>query len=237
MNTEILAYLNSAKPDFDSGFSLFCKYGRNRTAMEWIARRHDVAKLNYELGKLARTTEATAAPAPPEAHLCTVNQDVPVTPSNVPKTADNVPDDVRRLTFRTFDDRRTRRSDLPADLQEVFDRNAEDYKLRRGFHEKMKMATTDRDRAIFRSKVLETDARIRAGWSRIDNYLTASEEEKTRETFNESTYRSYLSKALRRENNSPKQIAACKARLRSLLEHGCTVDEKTIQALADKGLA
>lgn len=241
MNAEIQTYLSSAKPDFDSGFALLCKYGRNRTVVDWVARRHDMPKLIYELRKLASATVSTTAPPPPEAHLASVPKVAPSVPKmapSVPKEPSSVPDDVRRLTFRTFDDRRNRRSDLPPHLQEVFDRNAQDYKIRRAFHEKMKMAVTDKDRAIFRAKVLETHERIREGWAQIDDYWTAAAEQKTKEAdFNESTFRSYLSKALRRERNSPEQVATCKARLRALLEHGCNIDEKTIRALADKGLA
>lgn len=232
MNTEILAYLSSAKPDFDSGFALFCKYSRNRTAKDWIARRHDMPKLIYELGKLAKTTVADTSSVPSvEMALFTPS------PAPAPAPVAGVAQEVRKLTFRTFDDRRTRRSELPPDLQEVFDRNAEDYKLRRGFHEKMKMALSDADRAHYRALVLETDARIRAGWDRIDDYFASVKEQEVKEApFDEMRCRRYVSKVLHLDSPSPSQIADCKARLKALLEHDCVIKPQTLKALEEKGL-
>ena len=234
MNSEIVEYLNKTKPDFDSGFALFCKYSRNRTAMDWIGRRHDFPKLMYELGKLAQTTVSISAPASP----C-VNASLYSRPADqsVETPAAQTPSEIRKLVFRTFDDRRTKRSELPPDLQEVFDRNAEDYKLRRAFHEKMKMAMSDHDRALFRSKVIETDARIREGWGRIDSYFENRMQEKSAEQpFDELRCRRYVSKILHLDKPSPRQIADCKARVKTLLEHGCVIKESTLQALEAKGL-
>lgn len=235
MILDIVSYLGSADPDFDAGFALFCKYSRNRTAMDWISRRRDKAKLLYELGKLAGST----APANPSASSdqAVFSAAVAYQPAPEKKAGkEPLPADVIKANIRTFDDRRTRRSELPPELQEVYDRNAEDYKLRRGFHEKMKMARTDADRAVFRQKVLETDARIQAGWKLIDDFFTRSAVAAVTESFNESTCRSYISKALHREKNSPKQVATCKARVAALLDHDCHLDEGTLEQLQKKGL-
>lgn len=235
MNSEIAAYLNKTKPDFDSGFALFCRYSRNRIAMDWISRRHDFPKLLYELGKLRDTTVSVADTVPSD-HTLFATRPEPVEQRPDQEERKSVPEDVRKLRIRTYDDRRTKRSELPPELQEVYDRNAEDYKLRRAFHEKMKFSPSSHDRAVFRSKVIETNARIQEGWKQIDAFFERQAAAQVAESFNESTFRSYVSKALRRERNSPKQVQTCRVRVRALLEHGCVMDDSTITLLNERGL-
>lgn len=233
MNSEIVSYLNNAKPDFDSGFALFCRYSRNRIAMDWIGRKHDYAKLIYELGKLAKITEAAPSPTASVDRAIFSHQQQPE-----PSKRREVPQEVRKIIFRTYDDRRRSvRSELPPDLQEVYDRNAEGYRLRRAYHEKMKMASSQADRAVFRAKTIEADEAIREGYRLIDAYLEKKELEKQQEApFDEMRCRRYISKILHLEKPSSKQTADCKARVKALLEHGCTITEKTLQALTDKNL-
>ncbi len=236
MIPEILDYLKSAEPDYYAGLALFCKYSRNEWVKNWLSRKQDRPKLMYELEKLA----GTPMPVNPnvQADVARYAQQ-PVTPA-APAKAEPEPDPKEREqkpSFRTFDDRRTRRSDLPEELQAVYDTISEDYKLRRGLHEKMKAAGTNNDRASFRARILETDSRIKAGWARIDAYLTKEAEEKvTGDSFQESTCRAYISKALKRPVNSPAQVATCKARVKALLAHGCTISQETLSNLQKRGL-
>lgn len=229
MNQEILSYLEGAEHDFGQGFALFCKYSKSEPLMSWISRKHDMDKLLYELQKLSKV-EPKVSPFE-QANVAKYGSHTDV-PSALPQVAKE-----QEPAFRTYDDRRTRRSDLPSELQVVYDNIAEDYKLRRGIHEKMKMATTDKDRADFRIKLMDTETRIKAGWLQIDTYLKKKAEESQKEdTFNESTCRSYISKALAREKNSPIQVNTVRARIRALQEHGCVIEEKTMEALRQKGL-
>jgi hypothetical protein len=237
MNQEILDYLKSAKPDYYAGLALFCKYSRNDWLKNWLSRKQDRAKLMYELEKLSNSP-----------HISNPNEQADVAryaqkpvavhePVAAAPVSDPVPVVKPAPAFKTFDDRRTRRSDLPAELQAVYDSISEDYKLRRGLHEKMKAAGTNNDRASFRVRVLETDARIKAGWAKIDAYLTREAEEKVSgDSFQESTCRAYISKALKRPVNSPAQVATCKARVKALLDHGCTISPETMKLLQNKGL-
>lgn len=232
MNQEILSYLEGAEHDFGQGFALFCKYSRSEPLMNWISRRRDMDKLLYELGKLSKL-DPVVSPFE-DAHVARY---APVsTPAPAVETAP-APVPEPPAQFRTYDDRRTKRSDLPPELQAVYDTVADDFKLKRGLHEKMKMATTDSDRAKYRSMIIETDARIRLGYNQIDTYLAKKAEEKMKgDAFNESTCRSYISKALAREKNSPIQVNTVRARIRALQEHGCVIEEKTMEALRQKGL-
>lgn len=234
MIQEISDYLKSAEPDYYVGLALFCKYSRNDWLKNWLSRREDRPKLVYELQKLS---EAAPSKNPNvQADVARYAQKPAPAPEPEP-VPEPVQEQKKVQVFRTFDDRRTRRSDLPEELQAVYDSISEDYKLRRGLHEKMKSAGTNNDRASFRARLLETDARIKAGWAKIDAFLTREAEEKVSgDSFQESTCRAYISKALKRPVNSPAQVATCKARVKALLSHGCTISQETLSNLQKKGL-
>ena len=231
MNKEILEYLNSAEPDFATGLALFCKYSRNESLMSWISRKHDMAKLKYELEKLSKINPTPNTQV--NIHVAKY-----IRPDAKPATV-KLPEPVREheIQFKTFDERRTRRADLPESLQKVYDTISEDYKLRRALHEKMKMAGTDEDRASFRARLIETEDRIQSGWKQIDEYLAAAIKVKvTTEEFKESTARSYISKALKKVTLSEAQIVTLKARYQALLDHGCTLNESTTEELKKRGI-
>ena len=146
MIPEIQSYLQQPNPDFNSGFALFCKYSPNRILIESIGRRHDQGMLLYELEKISNSGFYSPIPGPtpvPTVQLIQAQAEKPeaaLVPAvkNVEVTVD--PSLKKALSFRTYDDRRTSRRDLPPDLQTEYDANSEAYRLRRGFHEKMKLA-------------------------------------------------------------------------------------------------
>lgn len=233
MNQEIIDYLNSAEPDFSTGFALFCKFSRNESLMSWIGRKHDMEKLLYELQNMAKLDNPRLNPLK-DANIARYWKDPDLPMPSVPETPAPV-----KTIFKTYDERKTRRADLPENLQKVYDTISEDYKLRRGLHEKMKLATTNDDRASLRARILETDGRIRGGWAEIDAYLTkqAQEAEKAKaDDFKESTARSYISKMLKKETLSAAQQATIKARYEALLSHGCTVTEDLTKQLKERKL-
>lgn len=231
MIPEIQAYLKQADPDFTSGFALFCKYSVNRHLVNYIGWKRDRDMLLYELRKL-NDNGAPAAQEEPE-----ITRLQATTPEPAPEP-EPVQEETRpRIIFRTYDERRTRRDDLPDDMKAVYDRTIQEYPVRRGYHEKMKAARTDHDRAVYRAKILETQERISAGWKQIDAFLLESETSKQDTAFNEKSCRSYISKALKAPRISPRKAAGVKARLQALLDHGCNVSDATIQALKEKGLA
>ena len=230
MIPEIQAYLKQADPDFTSGFALFCKYSVNRHLVNYIGWKRDRDMLLYELRKLDESMDEPATEDPAIVQLqATVRE-----PAPEPEPA---PDERPHIVFRTYDERRTRRDDLPDDMKAVYDRTIQEYPVRRGYHEKMKAARTDHDRAVYRAKILETQERISAGWKQIDAFLLESETSKQDTAFNEKSCRSYISKALKAPRISARKAAGVKARLQALLDHGCNVSDATIQALKEKGLA
>ena len=234
MNQEILEYLNSAEPDFSAGFALFCRYSRNDALKNWISRKLDMPKLLYELEKLSRTTVSINPKESLDVARYAQSRPSPEPPAQDPVS---VPVIEPSISFKTFDERKTRRADLPAELQAVYDECASDFKLRRGLHEKMKMATTNADRAIYRQRVIETDARIRAGFAEIDDYLTRQSEEKAKaDDFKESTARSYVSRTLKKAKLTGAQKATLKARVQALQAHGCVIGPDTMNQLKKIGV-
>ncbi len=232
MNKEIQSFLEQANPDFNAGFSLFCRFSRNQSLMSYIGRKQDMEMLMYELKKLEGTVQENPFAASHEARF---NQ-----PTVKPARAVTLPDapepDQTQTVFRVYDERRIRRADLPADLQEVYDRTVQEYPVRRGYHEKMKNAKTDADRAVFRAKILETEERIRAGFAVIDKYLAEKETQKVETAFSESNCRAYISKALKKETLSDTVKLGVKVRINALNDHGCTISNELLKELKKRGL-
>jgi len=239
---EIQSYLQQPNPDFNSGFALFCKYSPNRILIESIGRRHDQGMLLYELEKISNSGFYSPIPGPtpvPTVQLIQAQAEKPeaaLVPAvkNVEVTVD--PSLKKALSFRTYDDRRTSRRDLPPDLQTEYDANSEAYRLRRGFHEKMKLAKTDKDRAYFRTQILVTQDEINKRWKKIDDYLAQAAEESQEKAFNEKSARAYISKALKADTITDARAAGVRARVKALLDHGCNITDETIQALKARNL-
>ena len=242
MINEIQTYLQQPNPEFNSGFALFCKYSPNRILIESIGRRHDREMLLYELRKLSNAgfvavnSNATILQSQASQPVA-----VPVAQSSPAKNAvrpQKSADDQlqKRINFRTYDDRRTRRSDLPPEMQVEFDANSADYSVRRALHEKMKMAATDSDRASLRARILETQKRINERWKKIDDYLAAAAEETQATAFNEKSARAYISKALKAGTVTDRKAAGVKARVKALLDHGCNISDETVKQLKEKRL-
>ena len=236
MIQEIHQYLQQANPDFNAGYGLFCKYSPNRILIESIGRRRDKDMLLYELKKLS---DSGFVAFNSDATVMQI-QSTAVQPQNFLSSQQNhAVQDVelrKAVSFRTYDDRRTRRSDLPPDMQIEFDANTADYSVRRALHEKMKMATTDSDRAQLRARILETQERIMQRWKKIDDFQAKAAEETQAAAFNEKSARAYISKALKEKNISDKKAAGVKARVKDLLEHGCNISDETIRTLKARHL-
>ena len=240
MVAAITNWLKQAEPDFSVGFSLFCQHSPNRMLQDWIRRKRDMEMLKCELGKLNAILDdipATGQPLQVESPVVEEFQELPKAAGKaVEEAAGKAPAAGERIVFKTYDERRTRRADLPPDLQAVYDHISEDYRLRRALHEKMKLATTDRDRASFRGRILEAQKQITDGWKRIDGYLRENSQKAIAANFNESSCRSYISKALKKQTLTAKVADGVRIRVKALLEHGCTIGGDTLQQLKDRGL-
>lgn len=222
MIKEIVDYLNGESRDFDSGFALFCRYTKNRNLVHYIGRKRDMAKLLYELQKLAKQ-------AIPEK-LCPPNKATVVTVAAAQEDS-STEGSASISVIRTYDERRTYRGDLPEHLQKVYDENAELYKLRRAWHEKMKFARTDVDRAKCRERLLDVHSQITRRWKKIDDWILSKEQQLVESDFKESSCRAYLSKQLKKESLSPEQLEKMRIRVNAMLKYGCIFSPATEVAL------
>lgn len=230
MIPEINEYLKQANPDFDSGFRLFCRYSPNQALMSWIGRKRDQQVLAYELRKLDESPFVFIN-RQAEAHEARFNR---APAQQLPQ--DPAPDPAPKIVFRTSDERRTRRADLSPEMQKIYDETTAEYRVRRGYHEKMKVAKTDKDRAELRAGILGAQERIAAGWKQIDDYLLEKEKAAQADAFNEKNCRSYISKALASEKISDRVAKGVTARVQALLDHGCAISEETQRLLKKRRL-
>jgi len=223
MNEEIREYLSKPNPDFETGFSLFCRYSRNQSLMSWIGRKKDMARLLFELQKL----EKLNLQVNPQATILAARYNTPVSAIGQRVTAPGP-----QITFKTFDERRTRRADLSPEMQKIYDQITEEYKLRRGYHEKLKMAKTDADRASFRERLLISQNKIEEGWKQIDAWLLEKEKANSDKGFNASTYRSYITKTLKKgDGMSALQRDTVRVRAKALIDAGEVLGDKILSLL------
>ena len=223
MNEEIREYLSKPNPDFETGFSLFCRYSRNQSLMSWIGRKKDMARLLFELQKL----EKLNLQVNPQAAILAARYNTPVSAIGQRVTAPGP-----QITFKTFDERRTRRADLSPEMQKIYDQITEEYKLRRGYHEKLKMAKTDADRASFRERLLISQNKIEEGWKQIDAWLLEKEKANSDKGFNASTYRSYITKTLKKgDGMSALQRDTVRVRAKALIDAGEVLGDKILSLL------
>jgi hypothetical protein len=148
INSELKAWLESEPKDIDKGISLFQRFSRNRALALYLIRKRDLKKLIYEIEKLSKLK--LLKPSVPAKNIDTTHAAEGAT--NEKKFA------------------KTDRNSLPDDLKEVFDQITEAYKTQRVFHEKMKLAATDEDRAAMRAEVVALDDLIAEGWDKIDAF-------------------------------------------------------------------
>lgn len=259
---EIREFLQShSEFSFDEGFSLLERYCANPGVVSFIARKRDKRQLAYELGKLARfprlvplaghnkveSVPPCAEPQQPlEQKQSVSEQKKPVLEQKRPnlkvKTQEEKNEnivrleDLRRHEFLKYDD-------MPTPyLKDIYKQKDEFRQELRHSHEKMKLAETDEDRAEWRKKVLESDAKVRECWQIIDEEmarLRAEEDEDTKKNddFKETTCRAYISKKLSKKTPlKPQEIIEIRKNYEKLVMHGCAIKEETLTKLRALGI-
>jgi hypothetical protein len=150
MENEIINWLESER-DYATGRALFEKYSRKKPLKNLFRRKYKPDVLLYNLQKLVKTSPASRVISP---------------------SVKNAPLDVKPLPGgrKTIVTDKVNYEDLPEHLQKVYDQNKELYKHMRAYHEKMKQATTDEDRAKYRKILAEYDDEISGNWKQIDSW-------------------------------------------------------------------
>lgn len=145
----------------------------------------------------------------------------------------------------------TRLDQMPNELTRTLWLKKQDlYREMQQYHLKMRNVEPgeehDEERAQYREKVLELDAKIDSYWEQIDAEIERLATEQEREDkkedkeehpdFNVSTYRSYISKAVRKKELSAAQLAELQHRVDAMVSAKMDIAPETIEKLKALGI-
>lgn len=168
---EIQAWLQSDNKDFDIGYELFVRFGHNRALALFLARKRKLSKLEYELQKIMDRLVVKEAPGMP---LKPVKQIVKVAEAKAKGTRDADVKLAEQGKLVVVHENRINYDELPEELKKLYDENLERYKKMRALHEKMKLATTDQERAEHRSALVYLDDKLAETWAILDNWAAGN---------------------------------------------------------------
>ena len=147
MENEIIDWINGPR-DYATGRAIYERYSRKTPLINLFRRKYKPDVLLYNMQKLVSLKYI------PEQKSQVVNE-VPGGQSF---------SDKKRVIVQD----RVEYDELPVHLKKLYDQNKELYKHMRAYHEKMKQAKTDDERAKLRKFVVEYDDAIAENWKAID---------------------------------------------------------------------
>lgn len=174
-----------------------------------------------------------------------------------PKSNDDEPDSDETdpaVIILTKEDVRThantRLEDMPNDLcRTLWQKRQDVYREMQQAHLKMRAVPEgeqhDEERAHWREEVLRLDAENDAYWQQIDEEIARFKNQipepvegpsKEKPSFDVSTYRSYISKALRKKKLSPEQLVELQHRVDALLNAKVEMKKETLDKLKAIGI-
>lgn len=226
MENEILSWLESER-DYATGRAIFEKYSRKKPLKNLFRRKYKPDVLLYNLQKLAK-----AKPHPGPLHGGEGGK----------KPLDVKPLPGGRKTIVTD---KVNYDDLPEHLRKVYDQNRELYKHLRVYHQKMKQAGTDEERAKLRKMVAEYDDVIAGNWKQIDSWdggdIGDTKEDSVnieKEVANARKFLSVNVKYLDLREGVKQQLLLfdIKEKAEFLKNHHVTVPKATVEALKKFGI-
>ena len=218
--------------DYTTGYNLFCKYSKQFSVQNHLARKEDRSRLFYKLEQLLeqndiKESKTFAIPIIQKAQNKTEVVEAEVRLGAASKGKIN-PDN------------------LPAELKPLYDQVSEAYKKQRSFHEKMKIAKSDKARAGFRKEIVKLDNIIRSGWQILDDYALTGElpkaEEKSEISAKDVTAaRTFLSRGLKTletiaVDKKPDLVEKLKLRYDILVAAKSEFEPNTIEILTKHGI-
>jgi hypothetical protein len=227
---DIRQWIESDTSDYTTGVTLFSKYNKNRAVLQWLIRvgeRRGMSKLRYELGKFVKTQ-----PAVKRQKIAVNNNIAPV---------------IKQERVHIDVDGKINREDLPAELQILYDKTAEMYKIMRGAHADMSVAKSKNARKKLRKQIAELDDKITANWEAINNWVltqklpdndenntSGGDSKLTPQQVN--TYRTYISRALAESDKiDDAKRATVQERITAMLNNSQSFDGETIEKLKSLG--
>ena len=190
---EIKNWLESEEKDFDLGYQLLAKVLKNQSILHYLQRKRDQAKLEYELSKLAPSALTTSRSAD-KASISTPVAGIVDGQAIITK---------HDTKLKIVQSGQINYDQLPEALKLIYDNTIAKYKEMRSVHEKMKLATSDEQRAELRKTIDELDNEIESGWVVINEWAKTgklpSDEKKaiTIDYKSVNAARTFLSRALK----------------------------------------
>ena len=180
------------------------------------------------------------------------NEIEPKSNDDEPDTDDTDPTEIilTKEDVRTHEN--TRLEDMPNDLCRTLCLKRQDvYREMQQAHMKMRAVPEgeehNEERAKWRAEVLRLDAENDSYWKQIDAEIERFNAEKERADkkadkegqagFNESTYRAYISKALRKKSLTPAQLVELQRRVTQMMEANVEIKPETLDKLKAIGVS
>lgn len=241
-------WLQSEPKDFNAGLSLFAQHSRNRSVYLYLVRKQNMDKLTYELRKICDHLESQHG----ASVIASLNKIVaPVVPTIMHS---GKKDDVHIENSSRIDP-----YTLPEAQLAIYDSVVDAHKEQRSYHEKMKLATSDDDRAALMGTIAKLDAFIADGWNQLEAFVAGEGDsgegnidgsEGASEIDNSdplivakvvNAARKYISINLPKlaeleGDKHVEKVAAIKQRYDALIAVNATVSEETIAALQQSGV-
>jgi hypothetical protein len=168
-NEKIEAWLASEEKDFTTGLNLFTEFSNNRSIYLYLSRKQNTAKLQYELEKLAGIPVIKPVPEIVQDEKPEGDSETTGTSTTGTQTPDDKGEGITDETvLQIVSGKKINPDTLPENMRKIYDVVIEAYKLQRSAHEKMKLATTDEQRAKLRKEVVRLDDIIGKGWDALE---------------------------------------------------------------------
>ena len=236
---------------FEEGVAFLALVKAPLGVIKHLQKTHNRSHLHSEIHKMLRLprtkeilrkndlTPVTIVASPVESTMA--NND------EIPKEEDSdiilTEDDVRTHKY-------TRLDQMPNDLtRQLFLKKDELYHEMQQFHLKMRNVPEgeehNEERADYRANILRLDTEIDDYWKQIDAEIERFEAEKERAdkkadeapAFDVSTYRAYISKALRKKKLTPAQLAELQHRVDAMLAAHVELKPETLDKLKSIGIS
>lgn len=241
---EVKKYLEKGDVGFADGFALLKKYCDNEGIISSVEKKRNLQYLIFELKRLAKRPHLK-----PVRHFVDLYRpvsdgsflDKPRGKGENPENDDQVDDQVVDIVdwHKLKHYQNTKYNDMPNDFcRKIYKENSDLYKELQYNHLQMKQANSDEDRAAFRKEVIRLDEVITSNWKIIDDEI-ASLSGKDEETIDikESTLRSSITRALKKENLSNEELAKLKNNIIIAKKKGLNFSGETLGRLDKLGLS
>lgn len=242
---EVRTYLEKGTVDFNTGFALLKKYCDNEGIISLVEKRRNLQYLTFELKRLARRPylkpvhgyidlsrqlpDDSSSLSPIDSLIEKKNGN-----ENGNEDEDDVVDWHRLKHYQN-----TKYEDMPNDIcRKIYKDNLDLYKQLQHSHQQMKLANSDEGRASFRQEIINLDAAITNNWRLIDEEISSlsGKEDNTIADVKESTLRSRITRALKKETLSNEEFVELRDNYAIALQKELKFSEETLAKLKELGV-